>query len=347
MRNESEIGKSAPQQFGGQLPATEADVRTCYRMFLGREAESQEVIENMLASKPTLEILRQRFLSSLEFREKASLPAQGPTHKPLDWPPMSVETDVSVEMLERMLRHIESNWQILGQTEPHWSVLTSSAFKADKINENMKSFLESGKQSFGYFSAAAARCGLSLPLSGVCFELGCGVGRVTLQLARAFRNVIASDVSKSHLYLAKEAAVQANISNIEFVHIDSIGKISQLPDFDSFYSVIVLQHNPPPVIKSILGSILLKLKMGGLGYFQVPTYRLNYVFNARAYLDGTSSDGKMEVHALGQPEILSLIRDADCDLLEIREDGWTGSPLFISNSFLVIKRGSRNTRGIG
>jgi SAM-dependent methyltransferase len=338
MPNELEVGKDAPQGTRAHVPATEADVRTCYRLFLGREAESQEVIENMLESRPTFETVRQRFLSSLEFRQKASLSVQG-SNKPLDWPPMSIETDVSEEMLESMLRHIESNWQILGETEPHWSVLTSSAFKADKIDDNMERFFESGKSSFSYFRAAAARCGHGLPSSGVCFELGCGVGRVTLQLAKAFGKVVASDISQSHLYLAKEAATQHNIANIEFVHMDSINKISDLPDFDSFYSVIVLQHNPPPVIKAILSKILLKLRTGGLGYFQVPTYKLNYVFNARAYLDRTSSEGKMEVHALGQSEVLKLIREADCDLLEIREDGWTGSPLFISNSFLVMKRG--------
>lgn len=335
-----EFETEVPPGTQGEALATEAYVRTCYRLFLGREPESQKTIEEMLRSWLTVENIRQRFISSPEFRQKASLSGG----VPLDCPPMSIQTDVSDELLQRMLRHIENNWRILGQTEPHWSVITNPSFTADKIGANLEAFFESGAESFTFFRSAVERCGLSLPSRGICFELGCGVGRVTLQLARAFATVVAGDISESHLHIAEETAGQSHVSNIEFVHINSIDMISQLPDFDSFYSVIVLQHNPPPVIKAILRRVFAKLKPGGLGYFQVPTYGLNYVFDAQRYMNGTSSDGKMEVHVLPQWEVLKLITEEDCELLEVREDGWIGTPEHISNSFLVSKRGRKNKR---
>ncbi len=323
-------------KYPGSVKVTEDDVRAAYRFFLGREAESQVVVDRLVDASPTFEALRQKFIGSPEFRNKANLPVQGP-QKSLTWPAMPIDTDVSPEMLERMLRHIETNWKMLGETEPHWSVLTSDRFKADKIDENLNDFYGSGNSSVALFTAAASRCHVSLLPGGTCFELGCGVGRVTLALSEAFSWVIASDISLSHLQLARDAAARKGADNIEFVHLQTVGAISDIASFDYFFSVIVLQHNPPPVIKSLLGAILRKMNSGGLAYFQVPTYRLGYSFGAGKYLSGISSNGKMEVHVLPQSDVFEIIRDTGCEVLEVREDGWAGSPMFISNSFLVRK----------
>jgi hypothetical protein len=45
-----------------------------------------------------------------------------------------------------------------------------------------------------------------------------------------------------------------------------------LPKVDAVVTLIVLQHNPPPVIKLILRSLLDALKQGGVAYFQLLTY---------------------------------------------------------------------------
>src|SRR6185312_16344062 len=102
-------------------------------------------------------------------------------------------------------------------------------------------------------------------LSGLqtCFELGCGVGRLTVWLAKSFKKVIAADISQPHLHLAREAAAERGINNIKFQLLNKISEIERLPRFDCFVSIIVLQHNPPPVIGYMLKILFEKLKPGG------------------------------------------------------------------------------------
>ena len=79
-----------------------------------------------------------------------------------------------------------------------------------------------------------------------------------------------------------------------------------------------------------------RLAVGGVAYFQVPTYCVGYEFSGRAYLGGPSAT--MEMHVLPQESLFALIEEAGCQLLEIREDDATGSPIMVSNSVLVRKR---------
>src|SRR5262249_32394733 len=159
-------------------------------------------------------------------------------------------------------------------------------------------------------------------------------------LARLFRKVIAVDVSRPHLRLASQAVDRAGLKNVELRIMNNIRKLSELPRFDCFISLIVLQHNPPPVSAFLLGPILKKLRPGGLGYLQIPTYMKDAVFNADRYLETASIDGQMEMHALPQAIVWRLAAESDCQLLDVREDNWCGSSIMISNSILLRKRSS-------
>ena len=79
------------------------------------------------------------------------------------------------------------------------------------------------------------------------------------------------------------------------------------------------------------------MDVGGVAYFQVPTYCLKYNFDAQQYLYNAHINGKMEVHVLPQSEVFGILKATGCEVLEIREDNWTGNPKFISNLFLVQK----------
>jgi hypothetical protein len=46
-----------------------------------------------------------------------------------------------------------------------------------------------------------------------------------------------------------------------------VRQLAQIGGFDFFYSVIVLQHNPPPVIVHMLKTVFAQLNPGGIGYF--------------------------------------------------------------------------------
>lgn len=260
--------------------------------------------------------------------------------KPRDGPPMRVAVDAGPDGLSAMLAHIEARWRELGDLAPHWSVLTNPDFLPENIAANEPRFYETGAGDVHVLRQTAARCGVTLDGAGRCFELGCGVGRVSVWLAKEFAEVVAADVSPAHLRLAAEALARFQVSNVRLVRVESLG-LETIPEFDTFFSVIVLQHNPPPIAAALLDTILRKLRPGGIAYFQVPTYGPAYSFGVAEYLSGMERRIGMEMHVLPQPAVFEILRRNGCDLLECREDDAVGDHEgFVSNSFFARKRGA-------
>jgi SAM-dependent methyltransferase len=163
------------------------------------------------------------------------------------------------------------------------------------------------------------------------------MGRTTIWLADTFKEVVGADVSGPHLALARRAAADRQKHNIKFLQVTSRRAFENLPEFDTFVSIIVLQHNPPPLIAFMLNQVFRKLRPAGIAYFQVPTYGLNYEFDLSRYLDKEMPAGVPEMHALPQPVLFRLIEHAGCELIEIREDR-AGGPHMVSNRLLVRKK---------
>jgi 2-polyprenyl-3-methyl-5-hydroxy-6-metoxy-1,4-benzoquinol methylase len=166
-------------------------------------------------------------------------------------------------------------------------------------------------------------------------EFGCGVGRVTRWLAGDRVTVFAYDISEPHLQIAEKYA-QAPRS-ITWRLLRSIRDLDSLPKVDLAYSLIVLQHNPPPLMALIIRSMLKALKPNGVAVFQIPTYKFGYRFAISEYLNAENIGG-MEMHVLPQRSIFEIVRGEGCNLLEILEDGWTGNrDGEVSNTFVILK----------
>jgi len=313
-----------------------ADVESAYRFILGREPESPEVVAELASRFPSREALRRAMLDSVEFnaQQAGNRPSPASTRH---WPPNAVEVEASPADLAEMLAHVERVWQQLGSSEPFWSVLTHDAYRSDRLEENKAAFYASGEQDVGLLTTAAARAGIAgLGDHPVCFEFGCGVGRLTAWLAPLFRQVIACDISAPHLAEARAALEARGIDNVELRQTATLDAIDTLPPFDVFFSLIVLQHNPPAIAFLLLGKILGKLRSGGLAYFQIPTHRLGYRFSIAEYLAAPKGPD-MEMHCVPQTRLFELFARSGCRVLEVREDEWTGDPSFVSNSFLLRK----------
>ena len=321
---------------------TKSDVEYAYRLFLGREPESTQTVIDFCKIYADLPALRQAFLNSSEFRANsgnAEIAYPGDRLKPLTWPPLSVETSASPADLAAMVGEIENVWSAFGETDPHWSVLTEEVYRAEKIGVSKEYFYRTGQYNVKVLEATASRCGVKLPASGRCLELGCGVGRVTSWLAKRFAEVTAVDISAPHLALATEHLSGEGRTNITWVRLGKLDGLAQLKGFDVFFSTIALQHNPPPIMAALLRDALRALAPDGVAYFQIPTYKRNYVFKAKNYLMENAKDRTMEMHALPQPDLFRVVADSDCRVLEIREDNASGSVDMITNSVFVRKVG--------
>jgi len=257
--------------------------------------------------------------------------------RPLDWPPIAVDVWASDQLLSAMIERVESMFRHLGEVDPSESGAIADKYLAALITERDADFFEFGKLPVRQFLATLARCGISKDGLDICFELGCGVGRSTVWLAEQFRQVIAADISAPHLRATQGNVEKFGRENVTFVHTNRIDSLRELPPLDVFFSMAVLQHNPPPIMRHVLGILLSKLKPGGIGYFQVPTYRLGYGFNSEKYLAEPLKLQVPEMHVFPQPELHALFEEQDCRLIEFREDPIPGDQ--ISARVLIQKKG--------
>jgi len=314
------------------------DVISGYRLLLGREPESDSVVTHYATELKDWRALRELFISSAEFQ--SAIESVRPPRSPKQFfngPAMQVETTASPEKLAALFAKTSTQWQHLGETEPHWSVLTNDSYYQDQFAMNKQAFFQSGLSEASMFKATLARSGVSLEDKKICLELGCGVGRVTWALAELFDQVLGVDISASHLQIADEYYRDHNIGNVRSCHLQQVEGLAEFGRFDVLYSRIVLQHNPPPVQLFLLRSLLSQLLPGGVGFFQIPTYKAGYRFTVDEYLR-VPNNTSMEMHYLPQAALLELVQACGCKILELREDDSTGiSVTAISNNLLVEK----------
>ena len=106
--------------------------------------------------------------------------------------------------------------------------------------------------------------------------------------------------------------------------------------------MIVLQHNPPPIMTDILAAAFGGLKEGGCCFFQIPTYSANYSFSVESYWTDVAAKKEMEMHFLPQKNVLELARQHEVFPVEIQPDGAIGNQSrWISNTFLMRKARER------
>ncbi len=237
--------------------------------------------------------------------------------------PRPVQVDVRPAEMQALVDRIRGQWAKLGEEDPYWSVLTSDAFRRSNLNDNrLRDFYETGARSASLIEMAEQQSGIAMP-RGACLELGCGVGRVTRQLATKFDKVYAVDISAGNLGICKKYMQSEGVTNVEPILITGIESFDNLPEFDAFYSLIALQHNSPPIQKRILDRVLSRIRPGGAAVFQIVTDMPGYEFVAQNYLQ--YPEQVMEVHALPQPVLFDLLRTHGFELRSLRADNFLSS----------------------
>jgi hypothetical protein len=114
------------------------------------------------------------------------------------------------------------------------------------------------------------------------------------------------------------------MKNVQTILLESPEQLLEFGPVDFFYSVIVLQHNPPPVQKVLLNNILAKVTPGGGCLFQTPANLPNYSFSVEKYL---SSDLRVfDMHCLPKAEVLNILHENKLQIRDIEIDPWTGAP---------------------
>jgi 2-polyprenyl-3-methyl-5-hydroxy-6-metoxy-1,4-benzoquinol methylase len=312
-------------------------VKACYRAILGREAESENIVQQTSERLSTAEDLLREFLGSAEFQSRSlqfqSRSLQGAakqrpsglknTDQSLS-EARRIDVDVSETQQKALFSRLSAQWRTLGYEDPFWSVLTHDEYRAPHFDENIREeFYSTGVDFARLVDTFCTRNYIGIP-RGTCVELGCGVGRITIHLAKRFDKVIAVDISDGNLQHCKTVAENLGVKNIEYLLLRTPDELSAIDYHDFFYSMLTLQHNPPPIQKYQLELILSKLRIGGAFLFQTQTYCPGYSFNVDQYL--ASPTDIMDMHSLPMHEIFLIIEILRLRIREVVMDSYTGRP---------------------
>jgi SAM-dependent methyltransferase len=304
-------------------------IRACYRVLLDREPENEAVVQASVRL-PSYEALLAGFLECEEFLKRT--PREGFRSVYLQ-PGRQVDVDVSDADLQAMFERIRDEWSKLGEEVPYWSVLTDDAYRGKTLAPaEAKSFFETGEEAARTIDAFSGRAKVKTP-TGRCVEFGAGVGRVTGPLARRFEEVVAVEISPGNLAICEEVMAQQGMKNVTPLLLRSPADVRSMPEYDFLFSIIVFQHNPPPVQIFLLDALLSKLRPGGAFLFQTATHIPGYRFDAKAYLAKTPRG--MEMHNVPMAEVIRLIGKHGGVLHEVLMDDWTG--LYGSHTFFGVK----------
>lgn len=203
------------------------------------------------------------------------------------------------------LRDTDRDWQMIGETEPYFGVLTSEMFKRDNLDDAAReTFFASGQGDVRHhFDRMNALFGAFEPRSALDF--GCGVGRLTVPLAEIAGQATGVDISPGMLAEARLHTTPG------LTFVDAI------PDsvFDWVVSLIVLQHVPPDRGYGILRQLLARVSDKGGVTIQLMfarTAKHAQSAGGRLILEGTDVTPATESRSARQiPAGVMLMHDYD------------------------------------
>jgi SAM-dependent methyltransferase len=172
-------------------------------------------------------------------------------------------------MAQSLSQTASERWEKFAHDDPYTYILTS--LKRPEAGE----FWQSGERTIqSEILPLLQACDLRL---FVALELGCGIGRLAVPLARSFRHVFGADISPRMVERATSYARDNTIENVSFVAISGPEELLQrLGDHagncDLIYSLLVFQHIPDfSMIQGYLHVIRVLLHERGLAYLQFDT----------------------------------------------------------------------------
>jgi 2-polyprenyl-3-methyl-5-hydroxy-6-metoxy-1,4-benzoquinol methylase len=167
-----------------------------------------------------------------------------------------------------MLR-TDAAWEKFGRAEPYFGVLADEKFTLEKLADYRDEFFASGEGAVAQIIDRCERLFGPVRRERV-LDHGCGVGRLTLPLARQFAGVVALDISPSMLVEATQNAERFGLSNIRFELTDDLLS-NAAGTFDIVNSHMVLQHVPVRRGLRILSRLLDKVADRGVFHVHFST----------------------------------------------------------------------------
>jgi ubiquinone/menaquinone biosynthesis C-methylase UbiE len=231
------------------------------------------------------------------------------------------------------MSNTDYDWELIGQRWPYYGVYSLERFRHGSRQE----FFESGeivihglaeklRTLYGSFSPRRA------------LDFGCGVGRLTIPLAKRSQSVVGADVSVSMLREAENNCRQFGVTNSNFIKSDD--SMSLEGEFDFIHSFIVFQHIPTKRGYAIFDGMLRLLSKGGIGavHFtlkderplsrKMVTWLRRHVFRfdwlANTLRGRPASEPAMQMNDYNACTLLSMLEKHGCREINLEPISWSG-----------------------
>lgn len=159
----------------------------------------------------------------------------------------------------------DRDWERLAQADPFWAVASGEQFHKEKLNDDVqREFFASGER---YIASVFDLVHKHLDpgfAPRTALDFGCGLGRLTIPLARRAESVTGIDVAETMLRQARGWLDHFQIDNVELCKGDDQLSAVRGP-FDLIHSCIVFQHLAPRRGEAILRRMLDLMTGGSVG----------------------------------------------------------------------------------
>lgn len=296
----------------------ETALRALYRGAFGKEASDSFIRNQFIAmeSGVSFDEVIERFFRTGTYQAHIARRAQQESRAIY-----RLDLTEDPETLSQLYEKTATYWRNEGSKaeEIYYSVVSSTSNRKLLSSDERRVFFNSGEHFIRLCEGICTEF-LKRPISqATALDFGCGVGRLSVHAAKRFKNVVSVDFSRNHLN-----ELSRNIDEffpdlklrVKTYEISGLADMENLPKTDFVYSLIVLQHNTPPVMARLLQRLLVSLKRKGVAAIQVPLYIPYYVFSSTNYLADPKAGSAMEMHILPKENMRDIAKSAGCTMVD-------------------------------
>lgn len=224
------------------------------------------------------------------------------------------------------MRSQQSQWDLLGRTDPLWAILTEPGRQNGGWTE--EEFFATGEREIAALMSTAETLGV--PRNYLkALDFGCGVGRLTQALAGHFDEVTGVDIAPAMLESARRYNRFGDRCRYLLNEDDNLKELAE-GTFDLVYSRITLQHVPPRHIRKYLAELVRVTAPGGMLVFQLPDRYRRWADWLRHGIYRTvarklfGAARVMEMYGIPRAEVVNLLEIHGARLLQVEEDPIAG-----------------------
>ena len=167
------------------------------------------------------------------------------------------------------------HWELIARHDAMWGVLSADRYREkDMAPEVRAEFFDTGEAFINEKLSRVTELFGALP-QGTAVDFGCGVGRLTMPLAKRFPRAIGIDVSETMIRHATENCAVADISNAAFCQSAEVLGMLAPEGIEYLNFFIVFQHIPEGLGLTIFATLLKAMNPGGIGCVHFVTSNLD------------------------------------------------------------------------